>query len=84
MFIREKDGMIAVYRNLELMMESQGRTTEFMRCADYVLKVDRDEPQSCKFIKDRSGMFSENTVFLKKVLEIINFLYGYEKNSKKE
>ena len=79
MFIREKDGMIAVYRNLELMMESQGGTTEFIHCADYVIQVEPNEPGLCKFVKDRSGMFSENTVFLKKVLEIINFLYERRK-----
>ena len=83
MFIREKDGMIAVYRNLELMMEGK-KNYGFFLCADYVIQVDPNEPGLCKFVKDRTGIFSENRISTKKVLEIINFLYESEKNSKKK
>ena len=78
--------MIAVYRNLDLMMATFDRpyTPMFMMNADYVIEANPNNPSFGKLKKDRSGLFTdENSVSVKKVLEIINFLYKTEKNSEK-
>jgi hypothetical protein len=78
MVIREKDGMIAVYRNLDLMMNAI-YPNAFMMNADFVIFLSADDPRIGKVIKDRHGIFSQNSSPVKKVLEIITFLYENEK-----
>jgi hypothetical protein len=73
MFIREKDDLIFVYSDLELMLDSDGKNT---LNADYVIRMHNNGYGT--LIKDRSGLFSETHVPVKKVLKIINFLYEIE------
>lgn len=81
MHIREKDGMIAVYRNLDLMMATFDRPYDFIVNADYVIEANPNKPGFGKMKHDRSGLFTEEySISVKKLLEIINFLYESEKN----
>jgi len=84
MYIREKDGMIAVYRNLDLMMDTfQSNTYKFMMNAHFVIEVNPGNPRFGIMKKDWYGIFSDDLVPVKKVLEIINFLYESEQNANK-
>jgi hypothetical protein len=78
MYIREKDGMIAVYRNLNVMLDAI-YPNAFMWNADFVISLDADNPKIGKVTKDRQGIFSQNSLPVKKVLGIITFLYENEK-----
>lgn len=87
MYIRHQDGMLYIYRNFDLMLESMKQTHSTAYCADYIIVSDDfqdivryDEDRfSGKFIKDRSGIFDmTKSVSIKKVLEIINFMYNRE------
>lgn len=82
--IYDKNGMIMVYRDLELMLSAcETGDRHRMYSADYVFSVDRGS-DCCKVIKDRSGIFSkENSHSVKKILEIVDFLYKTEKSSTK-
>lgn len=82
MFVRENDGIIAVYRNFDLMLESMKRPSEFtfLHCSDYIIELNPENIGYGRFVKDRSGLFTEQkSVQVRKLLELINFLYEREK-----
>lgn len=86
MFVSEKNGMIAIYRNFDLMMEgvtSPASSIMFMLSADFIISIDKDNAKLGRVVKDRTGIFSSNALSIKKILEIINFLYETEKNFNK-
>lgn len=74
-----KNDILYIYRNEELMLEAYTGTYgghSMMYSADYALQLDRSlEFDYCKVLKDRSGVFSQNTsIPLKKVLKIVKIL----------
>jgi len=81
MYIREKDGIIYVYRNQELFLESMkginnplSHRNQMMLIADYALQIVPGEPTTAQLIKDRSGVFSSYLQKLEKMLKIIAIL----------
>lgn len=74
-----RNDILYIYRNEELMLESYTESFggySMMYSADYAFHLDRSsEFDYCKVLKDRSGVFSQNTsIPLKKVLKIVKIL----------
>ena len=93
MYIREKDGIIYIYRNQALFLNSLSGPyssvgIQMMYLADYAIEVSRDaskmgvrpEPERlCRIVKDRPGTFGQNAIIdLKKIMKTIEFLYEDE------
>jgi hypothetical protein len=86
MYVREKDGVIYVYRSMEMMLYTmQGYSVcknQLLRAADFAIEMSWVSPfypntygyVSGKVIKDRTGAFCGFTQKLEKILEKIHFL----------
>jgi hypothetical protein len=82
MYVRNVGGVIYVYRDLDLMLDSitkyQHMVTRGMYTADFAISINPDAPDTGRVVKDRSGIFGTNSVSAKKFLEIVNFLMEKE------
>ena len=71
--------ILYIYRNEEVMLTAYTGSYgghNMMYSADYAFQLDRSsEFDYCKVLKDRSGLFSQNTsIPLKKVLKVVKIL----------